>query len=182
MSLPNLGSRLAKKSSAPVNGRSRPGLIFALMLFILLLPTLASAQVYAWGYNGDGETDVPSGLTGVIAIGGGNLHSLSLKSDGTVVAWGDNGSGQCTIPSGLSGVTAISAGKLHSLALKSDGTVVAWGLNTSGQSTVPGGLTGVTAIRGGNLHSLALKSDGTVVAWGGVTQVANLTSPAVSQD
>ncbi len=35
-----------------------------------------------------------SGLSGVVAIAGGYVHSLALKSDGTVWAWGSNYSGQ----------------------------------------------------------------------------------------
>ncbi|PYT63153.1 MAG: hypothetical protein DMG35_05105, partial [Acidobacteria bacterium] len=126
------------------------------------------------------------------AIAGGLLHSLALKSDGTVRAWGQNTSGQSgngTVtfgsntpvqvlgPAGagfLSGVTAIAGGELHSLALKSDGTVWAWGGNGGGQlgngtntdSNTPvevlgpggvGFLSGVTAIAGGFFHSLALQ-------------------------
>ncbi len=128
-------------------------------------PVIADTVV-AWGYNGNGQTNVPGGLSGVTAIAGGSEYSLALKSDGTVVAWGYNGYGQTTAPGGLSGVTAIAAGGRHSLALKSDRTVVAWGYNAQGQTNVPGGLSGVTAIAAGYAHSLALKSDGTVVAWG----------------
>ncbi|PYU34560.1 MAG: hypothetical protein DMG31_05865 [Acidobacteria bacterium] len=131
--------------------------------------------VWAWGHNQYGElgngtytnndTPVqvlgPGGvgfLTGVTALGGGQYHSLALKSDGTVWAWGQNTSGelgngvfdspaqippqdtpgQVLGPGGvgfLGGVTAITGGSLssHSLALKNDGTVWAWGQNTSGE-------------------------------------------------
>jgi hypothetical protein len=126
----------------------------------------SDGTVVARGNNGSGQTNVPAGLSGVIAIAVGDTHSLALKSDGTVVAWGYNGNGQTNVPAGLSGVSAIAAGSAHSLALKSDGTVVAWGYNGNGQTNVPAGLSGVTAIAGGSYHSLALKSDGTVVAWG----------------
>ena len=126
----------------------------------------SDGTVVAWGYNNLGQCTVPTGLSGVTAIEGGNNHSLALKSDGTVVAWGTNNSGQCNVPTGLSGVTAISAGGGFSLALKNDGTVVAWGYNGYGQCSVPAGLSGVTSISAGGSYSLALKSTGTVVAWG----------------
>lgn len=86
----------------------------------------------------------------VIAVAGDHIHSLALKSDGTVWAWGANDTGQLgdgttTLqrntpvqvrgPGGvryLTNVVAIAAGIRHSLALKSDGTVWNWGLNTYG--------------------------------------------------
>ncbi|MFL5807226.1 MAG: PxKF domain-containing protein, partial [Roseiflexaceae bacterium] len=126
----------------------------------------ADGTVVAWGNNDYGQTDVPSGLSGVTAIAAGAFHNLALEADGTVVAWGWNYFGQSSVPDGLSDVTAISAGGFHSLALKADGTVVAWGNNDYGQTDVPSGLSNVTAIAAGYRHSLALKSDGTVVAWG----------------
>ena len=122
--------------------------------------------IISWGYNGQGRTNIPADLTGVIAISAGGGHNLALKSDGTVVGWGQNDYGEATIPSDLSGVTAISAGKRNnSLALKLDGTVVGWGANDYGQITIPADLSGVIAISAG-MHSLALKRDGTVVGWG----------------
>ncbi len=133
------------------------------------------------------------GLSGVVAVAGGGLHSLAVKGDGTVWAWGQNASGQLgdgtttdrATPlqvSGLSGVVAVAAGwenfqRAHSLAVKSDGTVWAWGWNASGQlgdgttadRSTPvqvSGITGVMAVAAGQSHSLALKGDGTVWEWG----------------
>ncbi len=122
--------------------------------------------VVAWGYNADGETNVPPALANVAAIAGGGYHSLVLQSNGTVVAWGQNGYGQTTVPAGLTNVAAIAGGGFHSLALQSNGAVVAWGYNGYGQTSVPPGLTNVAAIAGGGYHSLALQSNGIVVAWG----------------
>jgi len=120
----------------------------------------------AWGYNGDGESTVPAGLTDGVAVAGGDYHSLALKSDGIVAAWGANWTGQANVPAGLENVLAIAAGFAHNLALKSDGTVAAWGYDGHGETNVPAGLTDVVALAAGEEHSLALKSDGTVVAWG----------------
>jgi hypothetical protein len=120
----------------------------------------------AWGDNNWGQTTIPAGLSGVIAIAAGLGHTVAVKNDGTVLAWGYNSDDQTIIPPGLSGVTAIAAGGSHNVALKNNGTVVAWGNNNWGQTTIPADLSGVTAIAAGGDHSVALKNDGTVVAWG----------------
>ena len=122
--------------------------------------------VVAWGNNVGGQTRVPAGLTGVVAIAAGVYYTVALKADGTVVAWGKNNYGQTDVPAGLTGVEAIAAGKYHTVALKANGTVVAWGYNDEGQTRVPAGLTGVVAIAAGDYYTVALKADGTVVAWG----------------
>jgi len=129
--------------------------------------TLGPFSVLPWGDNYSGQTSLPSGLTNVAAIAGGNYHSLALTSDGKIVAWGMNSSGQTNVPPGLTNVVAIASGGYHNLALKGDGTVVAWGDNSHGQTNVPPALTNVVAVAGGGYHSLALKSDGTVVGWVG---------------
>jgi alpha-tubulin suppressor-like RCC1 family protein len=131
----------------------------------------SDGTVWAWGYGrlgqlGDGNfyTDAPFGvaapvqvsaLSTVMAIAGGQYHSLGLKSDGTVWAWGYGAYGQLGDGTfhttggvdspqdagvaapvqvrGLSGVVAIAGGADHNLALKSDGTVWAWGYGRLGQ-------------------------------------------------
>lgn len=138
-----------------------------LLTFALPGAALAQTRVVAWGANDSGQTNVPAGLTDVMAIAAGTAHNLVLRADGTVLAWGANWGGQTDIPVDLANVVAIAAGEAHSLALRADGTVVAWG----GQSyvhpiTVPAGLTNVVAIVAGSSNSLALRADGTVVEWG----------------
>jgi Ca2+-binding RTX toxin-like protein len=41
--------------------------------------------VVAWGYNNDGQTNIPAGLSGVTAIAGGYFHSLALVGANEVV-------------------------------------------------------------------------------------------------
>ncbi len=159
--------------------------------------------VWAWGGGlmgqlGDGVTTgaatipvLTLDITNVSAVAAGGIHTLALKSDGTVWAWGSNQSGQVGVQEqfnffrtrpvqlpGLSGFTAVAAGGAHSLALKSDGTVWAWGSNTSGQvgngtftqavyePVQVAGLSNVKAIAAGPTYSLAVKTDGTVWGWG----------------
>ncbi|MDB6171438.1 MAG: hypothetical protein JWL59_749, partial [Chthoniobacteraceae bacterium] len=64
------------------------------------------------------KSDVPGGLSDVVAIAAGDSHSLALKSDGTVAAWGDNSQGATDVPAGLARVIAINAGNHASLALR----------------------------------------------------------------
>jgi hypothetical protein len=132
----------------------------------LLSQNTTNSPIVAWGANGDGETNIPPGLSNVVAVAGGEQHILALKSDGTLVAWGSDNFGVTDIPAGLSNVVAVSAGAYHDLALRSDGTVVAWGYNGSGQTNVPVGLNNVMAIAAGSGNSAALTSNGTPVTWG----------------
>jgi alpha-tubulin suppressor-like RCC1 family protein len=115
----------------------------------------SNGNVWAWGYNGDGE--LGTGTTGdssapvqvttgtqFTAVAAGESFSLGLTSTGAVYAWGSNGAGQlgngtlggtlltpAPIP-GLSGVSGIAAGQAFGIAVASSG-VYAWGDNTDGQ-------------------------------------------------
>jgi alpha-tubulin suppressor-like RCC1 family protein len=121
----------------------------------------ADGTVWVWGANGDGQLGngdmnrlsafhpLQLGLTNIIAIGGGDQHSIALRSDGTLWGWGQNGAGQLgngtiTGPFAgtfylspvqnplISGITQIAVAERGTLALKTDGTVWAWGYNEFG--------------------------------------------------
>ena len=81
---------------------------------------LADGTVTAWGLNNHGQTNVPSGLSNVVAVSCGGWHSLAVRNDGTVTSWGFNASGQTTIPAGLRRVFSISGGLNSSVALVQD--------------------------------------------------------------
>jgi alpha-tubulin suppressor-like RCC1 family protein len=138
------------------------------------------------GSNLKGQCNVPAGLGGVVAVSGGDMHSMALKSDGTIAVWGDfeNQYGISQVPAGLGPVTGISAGSYHCLALKRDGLVAGWGAGSPGsgssnphfgQATVPYGLATVSQVAAGGYHSLALRVDGSVVAWGSNALYTNAT-------
>ena len=133
-----------------------------------------TTPVLAWGAGSPGSTGfqdrgqatVPSNLGSIKAIGAGGLHSLAVRSSGSVAAWGDNGYGQSTVPVGLLGVISIAGGGYHSMALTINGSVTCWGQNLNGQCAVPTTLGFVTAIAAGNTHSVALNASGNVFCWG----------------
>ncbi len=127
----------------------------------------SDGTVVAWGANFWGQTNVPSGLSDVIAIAVGGRHSAALKRDGALELWGDNSFGQRTnAPPGLTNVVDVKAGLWHTMALRADGTVAAWGDLFNRSNSVPPGLSNVVEISAGPRHCLARKADGTVVAWG----------------
>lgn len=129
---------------------------------IFVAVVVPQPQLVVFGNNYQGQMNVPTGLSNVVAMASGWGHSLALKSDGTVVAWGYNNFGQSSVPAGLSDVVAIEAGELFSMALKADGTVVTWGEVPS----TPPGVTGVIALTATDEHAYALRQDGTVLEWG----------------
>ena len=146
--------------------------LVGLINLLPMIPAAAAGSVQSWGYNCCGQTNVPAGLTNVIAVDAGvGNHSLALRADGTVVAWGIADQGQCDVPAGLTNVIAIAGGGYHSMALREDGQVIVWGVYYNGiepfiPAYVPSDLSNVVAIAAGFAHNVALRSDGTVVTWG----------------
>ena len=137
---------------------------------------ITGGRLTLWGNNAYGQTMAPQGLTNVVAVSGGQYHSLFLQANGVVLASGP--SNMTNVPSSLSNVVAVSAGEGHSLALKSDGTVVAWGQNYNGETNVPSGLSNVVAIAAG--PSAVTHSSATGRLWAGVfTTTARQTSRPV---
>jgi alpha-tubulin suppressor-like RCC1 family protein len=122
----------------------------------------------------------------VTKIAAGILHSLFVKSDGSLWVMGDNQSGDLgdgttdghNTPEQIvsSGVTAVAAGAFQSFFIKSDGSLWAMGNNQFGQlgdgtstdRAIPVQIApnNVTAIAAGFYHSLFLKSDGSLWAMG----------------
>src|SRR2546422_248994 len=112
-------------------------------------------KIVAWGDNTYGQTNVPAGMSDIIAISAGAYQSLALRSDGYAFAWGDNRYSQGT---GLGRFEEVVGSSQFNVGLVSDGTVLRWGaLN------VPvDGWTNIVAIAAGDGFILGLRSDGLV--------------------
>jgi len=124
----------------------------------------SDGTVSAWGDNRNalgqftGESIVPMNLRYVVAISGGDSHSLARRQDGTASLWGDSSSGQLGAAPLPTSFTALSGGAVHTLAIVSNGVVAAWGDNVYNQGSAPAGLKGAIAIAAGSYHNLALIS------------------------
>ena len=161
--------------------------------------------LWAWGYNSYGQLGIGSADTSAhpipvqtvtdatwLSVAAGGVHTIALKTDGTLWAWGGNSYCQLGIsstdtnahPSPVQIGTdanwlSVAAGGVHTIALKTDGTLWAWGDNRYGQlgigsaetNTQPspvqiGTDTDWATIAVGGFNSFALKTDGTLWAWG----------------
>jgi alpha-tubulin suppressor-like RCC1 family protein len=177
---------------------------FSFSLFLKSDGSLWAMGDNTFGELGDGtpldsgsiiQTNLPEEIvaSNVTAIAAGVIHSLFLKSDGSLWGMGYNRNGQLgdgTYATAIrpelivaSNVTAIAAGGYHSLFLKSDGSLWAMGDDSYGQlgdgnyngvatpwlnTNQPEEIvaSNVTAIAAGQYHSLFIKSDGSLWAMG----------------
>jgi len=128
---------------------------------------MTDGSVWCWGNNDWGQLGMGNNVSRsspaqtLFSSGGGatatsasagDVHTVVLKSDGTVWSWGGNEFGQIGIgtadsavhsnpsqvvgPGGagfLTSVAAIAAGGTHTVALRNDNTVWTWGQNQFGQ-------------------------------------------------
>jgi alpha-tubulin suppressor-like RCC1 family protein len=94
-----------------------------------------------WGYSLPVQVGA---LTTWSKVSAGNLHSMAVKTDGTLWAWGDNGYGQLGTSNTTNRSSPVQVGALttwanvfcgsnFTVAIKTDGTLWAWGDNISGQ-------------------------------------------------
>ncbi|MFM1883762.1 MAG: hypothetical protein RJA05_2171, partial [Planctomycetota bacterium] len=61
---------------------------------------------------------IPRDLGACTAIAGGVVHTIALRTDGTVWAWGNNVSDQCVIPGDLGPCTAVAGGLYHTIVIQ----------------------------------------------------------------
>jgi hypothetical protein len=118
-----------------------------------------------------------------IAVAGGAVHTLALRSDGSVMGWGRDLNGETHAPTPNIGFVSISAGFSHSLGLRSEGTIAGWGGNPNGQLVIPLPNQGYVAVSAGESHSLGLRSDGSIEAWGcGSMNLGQCADPQLNSD
>jgi len=157
--------------------------------------------LWAWGRTdnngslGDGTTTASASPiqigtdTNWSKVYAGELHSMAIKTNGTLWAWGTNawgylGDGTQTSRNSPVQIGAgtdwasIALGDRHSLGIKTNGTLWAWGYNDQGQvgdgtsgnfRTSPvqiGTATNWKSVAAGYFHSIGLKTDGTLWSWG----------------
>ena len=149
--------------------------------------TIANVTAASTTITMNGNYSIMANFVANFMVDAGDVHTVGLKSDGTVVAVGVNVYGQCNV-GGWTNITQVSAGYGHTVGLKSDGTVVATGYNDDGRCNVSA-WTDIVLVAAGGGHTVGLKSDGTVVAvgdnvWGrcNVGGWTNITQVAAGRD
>src|SRR4051812_1673231 len=80
----------------PKSGRLAALLVLGLLYFPFT--GRSSGLVIGWGSDYSGETEVPAGVTNVLAIASGGNDSMVLQPDGTVIMWGANFNGETNVP------------------------------------------------------------------------------------
>jgi len=90
---------------------------------------LTNGEVACWGYNADGQCDVPTGIGSAVSIAVGGFHTVALLEDGSVVCWGRTDDGQCDVPEFTDTVVSVAAGEDYTVAVLANGSLVSWGDN-----------------------------------------------------
>ena len=123
-----------------------------------------------------------------VFVSAGLVHTMAIRSDGTLWGWGDNQKDQIGVgssnsrrtPTQVGGDTNwafVSAGTSHTVAIRRDGSLWAWGNNGSGQigdntttsrrsPTRIGFEYNWASASAGMGHTVAIRTDGSLWIWG----------------
>ncbi|MCL2680725.1 MAG: hypothetical protein FWF11_04545, partial [Coriobacteriia bacterium] len=144
---------MAAANSAAVQSVFDPVITQVQVLFSLADDAFTSNETPVVASDGIGALSGSGILQEATTFSGGTVHSLAVRSDGTLWSWGSNLQGRTGLGTATgdqltpaqvgtaTNWTAVSAGGSHSLALQSDGTLWAWG-NHNGGATGLGPTTG----------------------------------------
>jgi len=161
-----------------------------------------NGTLWAWGANGFGTlgngtqtnrsspVSVVGGFTDWCQAAAGCIHTLGVRTNGSLWAWGNNSGGKlgdgtttnrCSPVSVAGGFTdwcQSAAATNHSLGVRTNGSLWAWGINTFGQLgdnttttksspvSVVGGFTDWCSVSASAYHSVAIRTNGTLWSWG----------------
>jgi alpha-tubulin suppressor-like RCC1 family protein len=162
----------------------------------------SNGTIWAWGLNSSGQLgdntviakSSPVSVVGEFCdwcqLSSGSIHSLGLRTNGTLWAWGNNGSGRLgdgttifksspvQVAGGFTDWCYMNGANIHSLGQRSNGTLWSWGCNGQGRLgdntttnrsspvSVVGGFTDWCCVEVKEGHVTALRSNGTLWAWG----------------
>ncbi len=128
-----------------------------------MMAVTESGEVYAWGYNNNGQLGINVTGNKYFAV---KVQKLVIAEDGTVTTDLEN----------MNNIKQVSGGTEFSVALTEEGNVYTWGLGTSAQLgdgeaktkyiAQKVDISDVKKIDAGGMQTIALKNDGTVWAWG----------------
>ena len=126
-----------------------------------------AGNVYAFGYNEYGQTNVPSlkdGASKFTAVAAGGFHSLLLDDAGNAYASGYNAIGQATLPPLLDGVNLrtmpIAMGGVQALALNEQGIATSFNDDWNPSEAE------LVSIATSGRHGLGITRSGSVIGWG----------------
>ena len=136
----------------------------------------SDGTVVAWGANNTNQTNVPAGLTGVVAIAASGFQTSALKSDGTIVSWG--ATTVAPVPRSMPRARAIATSSAGVFALIGSGIAIA--AQPQDQTIVAGGsVTFRVSASGAGEVSYQWRKDGVAIS-GATASALTLPSAAVS--
>lgn len=131
-------------------------------------------KLKCWGFNADGELDVPATTPGPLSQLSVGLHRTCSIKDSKLTCWGNNNS-EFNTPTNLGPVSYVSAGGSQ-ICVGTKNKVKCWGENVRGALNIPSGLTNISQISSGLTHVCAISND-EVNCWGGEGLMKNVNPP-----
>ena len=131
-----------------------------------------SGAITCWGYNENGETDVPPGVYRAVSVGLVS-YTCAVRENGELTCWGWEGLlnelGLTDVPAGR--YRAVEAGFTHACALRESGEAVCWGSNDAGQATAPPGAFRMVNTRSSLFQTTCgVNESGEIRCWGAELQ------------